>query len=104
MPTVSGESAFRIPDPDVSPLLAGIVIRVSQVGLLVHSIKNLPVGTKLNIGVRFPNGFALTHFESAHRGCPEGLQWKKDWEEMRMRIEIRSQARKRLQETAATSG
>lgn len=44
---------------------AGIVINVSKFWLLVHSIKNIPVGTKLNIGILFPDGFELTHFEVA---------------------------------------
>ncbi len=42
---------------------AGMVINVSESGLLLHSIKNMPVGTKLNISVLFSKGFELTNFE-----------------------------------------
>ena len=58
---------------------AGIVINVSQFGLLVHSIKNMPVGTKLNIGVLFPNGFELTHFEVPAEVVWKDLHWERDW-------------------------
>ena len=41
----------------------GLVINASESGLLVHSIKDMPVGTKLNISVLFPRGFELANFE-----------------------------------------
>ncbi len=41
----------------------GLVINPSESGLLVHSIKNMSVGTKLNIAVLFPQGFELANFE-----------------------------------------
>jgi hypothetical protein len=37
----------------------GLVINASESGLLVHSTKDIPVGTKLNIVVLFPKGFEL---------------------------------------------
>ena len=41
----------------------GLVINASESGLLVHSVKDIPVGTKLNIAVLFPRGFELANFE-----------------------------------------
>jgi len=41
----------------------GLVINASESGLLVHSVKDIPVGTKLNIAVLFPRGFELADFE-----------------------------------------
>ena len=41
----------------------GLVINASEEGLLIHSIKNMDVGLKLNIIVLVPKGFELTHFE-----------------------------------------
>ena len=40
-----------------------LVVNVSESGLLIHSIKNIPIGTKLNIAVLFPKGFELANFE-----------------------------------------
>ena len=59
---------------------AGIVINVSEFGLLAHSIKNMPVGTKLNIGILFPDGFELTDFEVRAEVVWKDLHWERDWE------------------------
>jgi hypothetical protein len=41
----------------------GLVINGSMKGFLIYSIKDMPIGTKLNITVLFPKGFELTNFE-----------------------------------------
>jgi len=41
----------------------GLVVNASEEGLLIHSIKDMPVGLKLNIIVLFPKGFELANFE-----------------------------------------
>ncbi len=41
----------------------GLVINASESGLLVHSIKDMSVGTKLNVAVLFPRGFELANLE-----------------------------------------
>jgi len=41
----------------------GLVVNASEEGLLIHSIKDMPIGLKLNIIVLFPKGFELTNFE-----------------------------------------
>jgi hypothetical protein len=41
----------------------GIVVNASEQGLLINSIKNIPVGTKLNIAVLFSKGFEAANFE-----------------------------------------
>jgi hypothetical protein len=65
---------------DVPRSYGGVVINVSKFGLLVHSIKNMPVGTKLNIGILFPNGFELGNFEVVAEVVWKDLYWEKDWE------------------------
>ncbi len=52
---------YRISDTPKAQ--AGMVINASESGLLVHSLKDMPVGTKLNIAVLFPRGFQLANFE-----------------------------------------
>ena len=49
--------------PDASQAHGALVINASESGLLVHSIKDIPVGTKLNIAVLFPQGYELANFE-----------------------------------------
>jgi hypothetical protein len=58
----------------------GLVVNASEVGLLINSIKNIPVGTKLNIAVLFPKGFELTNFEVLAQVIWKDLHWEEDWE------------------------
>jgi c-di-GMP-binding flagellar brake protein YcgR len=58
----------------------GLVVNASEVGLLINSIKNIPIGSKLNIAVLFPKGFELTNFEVLAEIIWKDLYWEKDWE------------------------
>jgi hypothetical protein len=57
----------------------GIVVNASEQGLLINSIKNMPVGTRLNIAVLFPKEFELVDFVVAEIIRKE-LHWEEDWE------------------------
>jgi hypothetical protein len=41
----------------------GLVVNASEGGLLIHSIKDMPLGLKLNIAVMFLAGYELANFE-----------------------------------------
>jgi hypothetical protein len=58
----------------------GLVVNASEVGLLINSIKNIPIGSKLNIAVLFPKGFELTNFEGLAEILWKDLYWEEDWE------------------------
>jgi hypothetical protein len=58
----------------------GLVVNASEVGLLINSIKNIPIGSKLNIAVIFPKGFELTNFEVLAEIIWKDLHWEEDWE------------------------
>ncbi len=58
----------------------GIVVNASEVGLLVQSIKNLPIGTKMMIAVLFPRGFELNCFEVLGEIVWKNPHWEEDWE------------------------
>jgi hypothetical protein len=58
----------------------GLVVNASEVGLLINSIKNIPIGSKLNIAVLFPKGFELTNFEVLAEIIWKDLHWEEDWE------------------------
>jgi hypothetical protein len=64
-------------NPNVYP---GLTIDASESGLLIQTIKDMPIKTRLNIEVSFPKGFELSNF----RGVAE-VVWKDicnwdDWE------------------------
>jgi hypothetical protein len=58
----------------------GLVVNASEVGLLINSIKNIPIGSKLNIAVLFPKGFELANFEVLAEIIWKDLHWEEDWE------------------------
>lgn len=65
---------------DVPYAHGGLVVNASEQGLLVQSVKNIPVGTKLNIAVLFPRGFELANFEVLAEIVWKDLHWEEDWE------------------------
>lgn len=58
----------------------GIVVNASEEGLLINSIKNMPVGTKLNVAVLFPEEYELSNFEVVAEIIRKELHWEEDWE------------------------
>jgi hypothetical protein len=68
---------YRVTD---APHIHGaLVVNVSESGLLVHSIKDIPIGTKLNIAVLFPKGFELANFEVFAEIVWKDIQWEENW-------------------------
>jgi len=66
-----------VENPNVYP---GLTVDASESGLLIQTIKDMPVKTRLNIEVSFPKGFELSNF----KGVAE-IIWKdicnwEDWE------------------------
>jgi hypothetical protein len=68
---------YRVLDgPDAR---GGIVVDGSKRGLRIHSIENIPVGTKLNIAVIFPKEFQMTNFEVTAEIIWKDLCLREDW-------------------------
>ncbi len=65
---------------DIPYAHGGLVVNASEMGLLVQSVKNIPVGTKLNIAVLFPKGYELANFEVLAEIIWKDLHWEEDWE------------------------
>jgi c-di-GMP-binding flagellar brake protein YcgR len=57
-----------------------LVINASESGLLVHSIKEMAVGTKLKILVMFPEEYQLDNFEVLAEVVWKDIQWEENWE------------------------
>jgi len=58
----------------------GIVANGSEDGLLIYSVKDMPIGTKLDIVVMFPKEFELSNFEVIAEIIRKDLHWEEDWE------------------------
>jgi hypothetical protein len=57
----------------------GFVVDGSEIGLRIHSVKNIPVGTRLNIAVIFPKGFQMTNFEVVAEIVWKDLCLRENW-------------------------
>jgi hypothetical protein len=57
-----------------------LVVNASEMGLLIESVKNIPVGTNLNIAVLFPKGYEMTNFEVSAEIVWKEIYWKEDGE------------------------
>jgi hypothetical protein len=57
-----------------------LVVNASESSLLIHSVKNIPIGTKLNITVLFPNRFELANFEVFAEIIWKDIHWEENWE------------------------
>jgi hypothetical protein len=63
----------------ISHLKGGLAINLSEGGLLIHLVSDLPVGTKLNLGVLFPKEFELSRFETTAQIVWKEVYWGEDW-------------------------
>ncbi len=66
-------------DGDGSCLHGGIVVNASERGFLIETIRDIPVGTELNIAVLFPKGFELANFKVAATIVWKAPYRREDW-------------------------
>jgi hypothetical protein len=64
---------------DAPQARGGIVVDGSKRGLRIHSVENIPVGTKLKIAVIFPKEFQMTNFEVTAEIIWKDLYLTEDW-------------------------
>jgi hypothetical protein len=58
----------------------GLVVNVSENGLLIRSVKNMRIETELKIAVLFPKGYELANFEVLAKVIRKDPVWEEDWE------------------------
>jgi hypothetical protein len=56
---------------------------LSETGLLIESVSDLPVGEKLSLVVLFPKEFALKSLIASAEIVWKEIYWKEDWEGFR---------------------
>jgi hypothetical protein len=60
-----------------------LTVNLSESGLLIESVSDLPVGAKLSIVVLFPREFALKSLSASAEIVWKEIYWKEDWEGFR---------------------
>ncbi len=58
----------------------GVVVNASTVGLLIQSVKNIPVGAQLSTVVLFPEGYALRSLEVLAEVVWKDVHRNEDWD------------------------
>jgi c-di-GMP-binding flagellar brake protein YcgR len=79
----------------------GLVVNASEMGLLINSVKDILIGSKLNIVVLFPKGFQLTNFEASTEIIWKDYHREENWEGYRYGlkfIEIFDEDRRKLKQ------
>ncbi len=79
----------------------GLVVNASEMGLLINSVKDILIGSRLNIAVLFPKGFQLSNFEVLAEIIWKDRHWEEDWEGYRYGlrfIEILEEDRSKLKQ------
>jgi len=66
-------------DMDDSCLRGGIVVNASEGGFLIESLRDIPVGTELEITVLYPKGFELTNCKAVAKIVWKEAFSKGDW-------------------------
>lgn len=65
-------------DGDGSCLRGGIVVNASEGGFLIETVRDIPVGTELNVTVLFPKGYELANFDVVTKIVRKEPHWKED--------------------------
>jgi len=88
---------YRVMDAPLAH--GGLVVNASEMGLLINSVKDILIGSRLNIAVLFPKGFELTNLKVLAEIIWKTRHWEEDWEGYRYGlkfIEILEEDRKKL--------
>lgn len=67
----------NIDKENISP---GVVINLSQTGLLIQTFEEMPIGKRLNIKVSFPKGFEVADFSAVVEVVWKDICLWEDWE------------------------
>ena len=68
---------YRI--PNIPRAHGALTINLSEAGLLIQSVSNLPVGTMLNLVVIFHRGFELKDLKVSAEIVWKEVCWKEQW-------------------------
>ena len=66
----------------------GIVGNLSEGGLLIYSLQDMPVGTELNVRIFFPNGYEFDGIRATGKIVWEGAHYDTDWKGYKYGIEF----------------
>jgi len=66
-------------DTDDATLRGGIVVNASEGGFLIESVKDIPIGTELDITVLYLKGFEFANFKVTAKIVWRKPSLKEDW-------------------------
>ncbi len=78
-PRVSINLPLEYRESDNSPPEGGLVSNLSEIGMLVHSIRDIPIGSEFETMVFFSNGFEFDGFRVKAKAIWKDLHFETDW-------------------------
>ena len=63
---------------DIPYAHGGLVLNMSEAGLHIECVKDIPIGSNLNITVLFPEGYELANFEVLAEAVWRDIRWDND--------------------------
>jgi hypothetical protein len=57
-----------------------LIVNGNEMGLIIESVEDIPIGTNLNVAVSFPKGYELTNFEVLTQVVWKEIYRKENWE------------------------
>lgn len=79
-PRVSLDLPLEYRFKNIPKVYGGLVVNGSEKGLLIESVKHIPVGTNLNVAVLFPKIYEMANFEVSVEVVWKDIYWKENWE------------------------
>ena len=80
---------FQIVLPlDFEEIHGAVLYNLSEGGLLIHSVQNMPVGNELKVRVHFAEEYELDQFKATARIAWKGYHYDADWEGYKYALEF----------------
>jgi c-di-GMP-binding flagellar brake protein YcgR len=73
---------------DLEETHGAVVYNLSEGGLLIHSVQNMPVGRELKVRVLFAEEYQLDQFEGTARVAWKDYHSESDWEGYKYALEF----------------
>jgi hypothetical protein len=64
---------------EVPNAFGAMAVNGSERGLQMHCLRDIPLGSRLNIAVLFPQEFQLSHFKALAEVLWKDVHWEEDW-------------------------
>lgn len=105
-PRFSFDAPLEYSTTDGSPIRGALAGNISEGGLLIYSIDQLQVGTRLRLMVFYPNGYQLDNFQAVAKVIWREVHYENEWKGFKYGLQFLYMAetdRRKLKEILKTA-